>query len=370
MTVVAILAAYAYLSWLLSDSDPFIEARSALLVLVAMALFTAKRIRARAGFRLGRRAILRALFLQPAWWNMWYPRGWRRRGDVFDRLPAPYRLARTIMAGFVPVYLFWTMPVIVVLQGVMTRHFKLIPFGYVAAPASVVLLLLAALVVQAVRAQRWARRHGAGRVEGTRLLWASTAKRALWTRPEMARLLQMNVPAMPATPQACLRAVVAMAEGVTGPARPAVDEAGAAARRLLTVIEPIDGELTRLATDSDPAEEGRLHARLAAFGPESAAEGDDRRRMRLLLAQQLEVVVAMRDRIVVLQEQRERMNGALTTLYRLVAELVDGLPAGAGGRALEGRLHDASAEAFCLADSRSTVFVGSSPTEDLPTLPR
>jgi hypothetical protein len=370
MAALGLWAAYAGLYWRLSASAPFVDAQSVVLALFVVALLAVNRIHARHGFRLGWRALLRALFLQPFWWSMWYPRAWRRRRDVFDRLPPPYRRARTIMACLWLLYLAWMIPVLVVLEGRASATGELLPFAYVAAPTALTLLLLSALFVQALLGRRWVRERGFGGVEHGRLLWASTAKRALWTRPQMARLLQMDAPAVPATPQACLRAMVAMAARVNGPARPAVDEAVAAAGRLLAAIEASERERTRLAADSDPGEEDRLRARLAAFGPESAAEGEDRRRMRGLLAQQLEVLAAMRDRIIALREQGERSSGALTTLYRLVAELFGGLPAGAGGRVLEGRLRDASAEALRLLTPRSAVSAGAPPMEDLPTVPR
>jgi hypothetical protein len=369
MAAGALLTAYLFLSWLLSGADPFIESRSTLLALVAVALFTVKRIRARGGFRFGAAAVMRALFLQPTWWIMWYPRAWRRRGDVFDRLPAPHRRARMIMATFGSVYVFWMIPVIVILEAAMRREGRLIPFGYVATPAAVLLFLVTALAIQAVRAHLWARRNSVGRVESARLLWASTAKRALWTRPHMARLLERNARAVPLTPQACLRALITMAGEVSGPARTEVEEAVMAGRRLLSAIDASDRELRRLATDNEPGEADRLRARLAGFGPESAREDEDRRRMRGLLTQQLEVVAAIHDRVTAVQEERERSTGALTTLYRLVAELVGGLPAGAGGRALEGRLRDACAEALRLVRAEAVPGLETAVTRDLP-LPR
>jgi hypothetical protein len=59
----------------------------------------------------------------------------------------------------------------------------------------------------------------------------------------------------------------------------------------------------------------------------------------------------------------------LTTLYRLVAELVGGLPAGAGGRALEGRLRDACADALRLVRAEAVPGLETAVTRDLP-LPR
>ena len=108
-------------------------------------------------------------------------------------------------------YLAWMIPMLMVLEGRARATGALLPFVYVAAPAAVTLLLLSVLFVQALLGRRWVRQHGCGGVEHGRLLWASTAKRGPWARPQMARLLQMDAPAVPATPQGCLHAMIAMA---------------------------------------------------------------------------------------------------------------------------------------------------------------
>lgn len=47
------------------------------------------------------RSIGRLAVLQPRWWRFWYPRRFRRRGDVWDRLPSRVRQLRTQMSvGF------------------------------------------------------------------------------------------------------------------------------------------------------------------------------------------------------------------------------------------------------------------------------
>jgi hypothetical protein len=42
---------------------------------------------------------------QPRWWRPWYPKRFRRRGDIWDRLPAPIRRFRIWWAAMV-VYIF------------------------------------------------------------------------------------------------------------------------------------------------------------------------------------------------------------------------------------------------------------------------
>jgi predicted Ser/Thr protein kinase len=42
--------------------------------------------------------IRRVLTLPPRWWFLWWPRSWRRAGDVYEQLPAPLKTGRLVMA--------------------------------------------------------------------------------------------------------------------------------------------------------------------------------------------------------------------------------------------------------------------------------
>jgi len=77
---------------------------------------------------LDRRGIVWAALRQPRWWRFWYPKPYRRRGDVWDRLPMRIRRFRfqaavtlCLMLGLLPLYfalnssrpvLGWILPVI------------------------------------------------------------------------------------------------------------------------------------------------------------------------------------------------------------------------------------------------------------------
>ena len=47
--------------------------------------------------KLSTRSIARLVLAQPRWWRFWYPRRFRRRGDVWDRLPSQIRQTRMQM---------------------------------------------------------------------------------------------------------------------------------------------------------------------------------------------------------------------------------------------------------------------------------
>src|SRR5204862_1414684 len=45
------------------------------------------------------RTIARKALQQPRWWRGWYPRAFRRRGDVWDRLPRTVRRGRALWSA-------------------------------------------------------------------------------------------------------------------------------------------------------------------------------------------------------------------------------------------------------------------------------
>lgn len=111
--------ALGYLSVYSALSPDFKYAPRAVGILLAavmsmvMALVATIRLRS---YGLDGRSILMKAFQQPRWWRSWYPRAFRRRGDVWNRLPRElqrFRLYRGIfqiyMAGiFLPLQLMMT----------------------------------------------------------------------------------------------------------------------------------------------------------------------------------------------------------------------------------------------------------------------
>jgi hypothetical protein len=56
---------------------------------------SAARLARRRGF--SARQVAGAFLRQPSWWQLWYPRPFRRAADVWDRLPRPFRWWRIAM---------------------------------------------------------------------------------------------------------------------------------------------------------------------------------------------------------------------------------------------------------------------------------
>jgi hypothetical protein len=129
-------------------------------------------------------SVARKAFQQPSWWGGWYPRPFRRRGDMWDRLPRELRRFRSYRAAclvfvfgvFVPVQLF----------SVITGS-----------PSPVRTILFAAMIAL-VLGMVLIRRRATARIKSTLALTDAEASRLLntppwrttvWRKPSTAALL-------------------------------------------------------------------------------------------------------------------------------------------------------------------------------------
>ena len=90
------------------------------------------------------RAVRQRLFLQPAWWQAWYPRAWRDPSNVWDDMPWAMKAMRTIVWLSIPVALL-ALPIVFVVP-------RLVEF---AAGAGMPLTLPLRLVITQANALRW-----------------------------------------------------------------------------------------------------------------------------------------------------------------------------------------------------------------------
>ena len=257
----------------------------------------------------------------PEWWSMWWPAALRRPSDVWSRLPLPARLVRGTLSAF-----FVFIPALILSRQYLSRSGFHPGDDWLAFEiAQSAAIVLTALVV--VGAFAWAQRRDLSMGEAIRLLLGATAPSPSWHSPNIARVLRPASGAVRAperdAPADHLRALEELAVIPTKAGavpnevrdlqlirREAVD----AAREAVTQIQALDSELATLARDASPAEVDRLSAQLASFDDPSDGNAE-RRELRQLVANQLEVVRRLRARWEDVARERARLMDLLRALW-------------------------------------------------------
>ena len=158
-------------------------------------LLNAFRLARRRGFTAGQFAT--AVMRQPRWWLcFWYPRRLRRAGDVWDRLPRPFRTWRVLATVLALTLIPWVALTMYV-QG--PRVAQAHPYVQQTLAAELtacwILVGVAALAagISQIPCARMLRSRGYDTYTLRRvahaLLIGPTSDRALWKRPELSRLL-------------------------------------------------------------------------------------------------------------------------------------------------------------------------------------
>jgi hypothetical protein len=257
----------------------------------------------------------------PEDWAVWYPRRLRRPGDVWDRLPATPRVARTMPAvwialavmlgplaiiGTSPGYHEWTG-----LRRELTElaYRVLVPIPSFAFLGTVLIPLWAVL-----------RRQGSSAQDVLRFtLSEPTAKPAFWAQPHIAGRLRPAARAAAGTrtgsPHEQLQAILRTADGLTGPLRALGGQAAVAGRQLVEAIDHADRELGELVRTLDAGEEERLRAKVEALPPGDGSS------VRGLIEKQLQLVRALQARIDEARDERARKVEMLRTLALQLATL-------------------------------------------------
>jgi hypothetical protein len=145
----------------------------------------------RQGFAI--RTIIQAAFRQPRGWRFWYPRRLRRRGDVWDRLPAPIRRVRfhqALFFGFIfGIYFPLFIPLVVLRGPAAIPGLQYVP-----------LILVAVLAVERQRAlKQIATTLGTSSMEAAKIMSTPTWRTAAWQRGPAATLIRLNVPSSSGT---------------------------------------------------------------------------------------------------------------------------------------------------------------------------
>jgi hypothetical protein len=285
-----------------------------------------------------------AAFLQPSWWPYWYPRALRRPEEdgVWDRLPARLRAQRWLglatplaaLAGLLVAVLFvsprfheftsWPgLRALLLWPPVRGGVRPTPPVGMLVCTLGWTLLLAAGFVLAQVN-ERWLARFGLVEHDRRAILRGALSRRAFWRRDAIAAVLQptpAHEPAPARTPAEMAHRIACAAEAFTGRDGEVAREAAAAARQLLASLQEADAEIARLARDTDPQEQERLRARLAALGEETASEPAERRRMRELFQQQSSLLGELQARLEHASERRQRRVELMKSLWLEIANL-------------------------------------------------
>ncbi len=280
------------------------------------------------------RQIVGAFLRQPTWWYLlWYPRRFRRPGDVWDRLPLPFRIWRLAATGLVAAVPF-LVPIVILGSQLGYLHPSLVTTLNVLSPAW--LLVTSSLVLTALVALAFGGRYVLGlgldvyqrRLVASAFISRPTCRRSLWRKPEIVRALLPPRTAVvrsqePRLPREFPEALAREAARQSGASREALERAAAEARELVSEIEALDADLAGLGGDADPEEVSRVRRRIEALGPEADAEGDERRQMRRLLAQQQELLGKAATRLDAARAQRAERLEALQALWRSATAAAD-----------------------------------------------
>jgi serine/threonine protein kinase len=269
--------------------------------------------------------IVRIFTEPPRWWSFWWPASFRRRDDLWSRLPSSVRLTR--IWGSIGIGLFALGLELTFLGITGSGLFKV--WKHVVTPFMLSMLgtyvaSLGALIASAVRPYLWAKRNGVSFEDSTRIHSEPTAKPQFWSKPHIAKFLSPPLDvrdAEPQTPQQIADAVAVAVRQLPAPQRDSVSDAPNAARQLVAAIDALDGEIAILARDADPTELGRLESRLAALGSGSASDSPGQRDMRQLYASQLELLRRLSRQSQELATRRARYVELLRTLWLQVCAL-------------------------------------------------
>jgi len=299
----------------------------------------------RSGFDSAR--ILREILRQPAWWIGPYPRRFRVRGDVWDRLPPHLKRARTSMLLWIVASLLMLVPAFILTE----LHVRM-------AVTVTLLGLCAATFVYALIAmgqwERWARRTGLSDPHlRAHMTGAPASKRSFWSKPEVARLLvtPASTRLVGDSPSAVASGLESLARSAEGATRELALRAASLGRGLVSAIVALETDIALLRSAMEPGEVQRLAAKLEALPPSGA---DD---VRLMLKKQLDIAQDVERR---LEDASARRRKRLELLHDLWEEATQHDRAGA----------DVRVAALC---DRIAAEIGSDTTQvsaDIPTIKR
>ncbi len=276
--------------------------------------------------------IRRVVTLPPRWWFLWWPRQWRRAGDVYEQLPPSLKLARmTTLVGTLfllsegPLLAWTTDPRRLAIRDMIPASHSYFTLQWIArldllVPLVWLILFLTAFIALVLLAEVNLRRatKGAkfGWMDRQRLLYKPTDS-AFWRDP---RIRQVSRPPAadrrPKTPQEFVTQILAASGTLPPSASEAGNGAASAARRLLDAMTAHERELSLLEKAAPRDQLERLEAEIVlheseAGDPEAVA----------LLVNQRDAMMRSRERMVLVSARRDDAGAKLEALWASVRRL-------------------------------------------------
>ena len=265
--------------------------------------------------------IRRVMTEPPRWWRLWWPERFRRRDDVWRRLPPILRETRiwaTIGIGS-----FFLMAELLFLAFLVKEKSPAFPF-FMGTALPLVPVPLYAIIRNIGRLYAWSKKQGIPYPQAEMLGTASTTHPSLWKQSWAARVLSSSAPAAsiePTSPAALAREVANVRAQLPAALRGHLSDADNAAVALAAAIDALDNEIASLARSFDQQELQRLESRLVALGEARSSESEGQREMRQLYSSQLELLKRLSRQSQELSAQRARYMELLRMLWRQLTAL-------------------------------------------------
>jgi len=272
----------------------------------------------------------RSALYPPRGWPLWWPKRWRRPGDMRERLPAEVtqlrRFYEVISVAACCVVLPYCVAgiVVMIVRSPDDRMFQLMStIGALLSLAS-----LGSLAFFFLSLGKWGRQHGLTSAESFKFGFGPTGRPELWRNAKFAALLlpppgraAVARPAEPRSPEEYAQAIRDLVGQLPSGTQATVSEAADAARQLLGTLAALDAELAKLAQDADPQELETVETKLRALGPETTDEGDVRRQKRAALVPQRDLLRALNQRLAEATDRRARLLDLMRTMWLQLANL-------------------------------------------------
>lgn len=271
------------------------------------------------------RSIFKRAFRKPKLWSIWWPKAWRGPDDTWERLPKPVRWARVALSWMFAIAFMAIPPVMRSGFGAPSLFWVDVVMP---AFASILIPSMGLAALQMGRAYHWSRKAGLKAAEFEKFLAAPDSETRFWNQPHIQRLLAPAALAgtgaalpLSQTPQGYVKAIEDAVKLLDGAERELVEEVRSAGQEVATALDALDGRIAALARDADPAERARLEERLSELTERESTGGDENRRMRQLVEEQLGLARSLAGQLDAAKERRSRLWDLLKTLWLQVANL-------------------------------------------------